>query len=90
MFLVRFNARDIDGCLLRTVYMKVSEDIGDNVSTSVEFVVVICFVEWQCGHIYVKKMFGFLTDGLVSGVLMLLGNESERPTWYWLMVLILY
>ena len=62
------------------------EDIRDNISISVEFVLEICFVEWQCGHIYVKNMFGFLTNGLVSGVLMLLGDGSER---YWLMVLML-
>ena len=70
-------------------YKKFLEDIGDNVSTSVEFVLEICFVEWQCGHIYLKKMVGFLTDGLVSGVLMLLGDVSERPIWYWLLVLML-
>ena len=27
-------------------YKKFPEDIGDNVSTSVEFVLEICFVEW--------------------------------------------
>ena len=67
-------------------YKKFPKDIGDNVSTCVEFVLEICFVEWQCGHIY-ATMFGFLTDGLVFGVLMLLGYGNERSIWYWLMVL---
>ena len=52
------------------LYKQFPEDIGDNISTSVEFVLEICFVEWLCEIIYVKKMFGFLTDGLVSGVLL--------------------
>ena len=50
------------------------------VSTSVEFVLEIYFVEGLCENIYVKTMFGFLTNRLVSGVLMLHGDGSESPT----------
>ena len=46
----------------------------------------VCYVAWQWGHIYVKKIFGFKTDGMVAGVLMLLGEGSERPVWYCVMV----
>ena len=62
-------------------YKRFQEDIEDNVRTNIQFVLEICFVEWQCENIYVKKVFGFLTDVLVSGVFMLLGNRSEIPIW---------